>query len=237
MATSTARRERGFSRATLGLSIGIAGALAFVAITAPWASGGRARTLAAAGVNLDQCANLTTPCEWQNGNLNGSNSAFAENDVVPFRLAIEGLEAGPHQIHINYDFTAGGNKAYDFLATYNASETVDLCAVGGGGVSSMCPVLPAPSTVTFPSDAFVANTLAVSGAETASGVARDLTIFGGSITNISGPLHDGSVSGNSSGDFVVTFTSVGSAVLLTWGGHLAQSSYWDVAAGGAPDGA
>jgi hypothetical protein len=35
----------------------------------------------------------------------------------------------------------------------------------------------------------------------------------------------------------VSFTSTGSAVLLAWGGHLAQSAYWDVAAGGPPDGA
>ena len=44
-------------------------------------------------VNLDQCANDTTPCTWQNGDLNGNNSAYAEGDVVPFRLAIEGRAA------------------------------------------------------------------------------------------------------------------------------------------------
>ena len=36
---------------------------------------------------------------------------------MPFRLAVEGLPTGSHTIHINYDFTAGGPKAYDFLAT------------------------------------------------------------------------------------------------------------------------
>src|SRR5690349_331235 len=56
-------------------------------------------------VNLDQCANQATPCSWQNGDLNGNNSSYAEGDVVPFRLAIEGLTAGSHTIHINYDFT------------------------------------------------------------------------------------------------------------------------------------
>ena len=35
-------------------------------------------------VNLDQCANDTTPCTWQNGDLNGNNSAYAVGDVVPF---------------------------------------------------------------------------------------------------------------------------------------------------------
>src|SRR5262245_41903044 len=95
---------------------------------------------ASLGANLDQCANDTTPCAWQNGDLNGNNSAYAEGDVVPFRLAVEGLAPGSHTIHINYDFTAGGHEAYDFLATYNATETVNPCAAGGGAVSSLCPI-------------------------------------------------------------------------------------------------
>src|SRR6266508_5999232 len=143
----------------------------------------------ALSVNLDQCANGTTPCTWQNGDLNGNNSAYAEGDVVPFRLAIEGLTAGTHSFHINYDFTAGGHEAYDFLATYNATETVDLCASGGGGVSSLCPTLPAPSVQAFPSDPFPvpgANNLTVAGAEAFSAVPRDLTMYGGTITSIAG---------------------------------------------------
>src|SRR5512147_3087283 len=139
-------------------------------------------------VNLDQCANETTPCSWQNGDLNGNNSAYAEGDVVPFRLAVEGLSAGQHSIHINYDFTAGGHEAYDFLATYNATETVDLCATGGGAVSSMCPALSAPVTAQFPSDTFAvpgANNLTVAGAEAAaSSISRNLTMFGGTIDSI-----------------------------------------------------
>ena len=193
-------------------------------------------------VNLDQCANDTTPCTWQNGDLNGNNSAYAEGDVVPFRLAIEGLTPGSHSFHINYDFTAGGHEAYDFLATYNATETVDLCASGGGGVSSLCPSLPAPSVQVFPSDPFAvpgANNLPVSGAEAAGGVSRNLTMYGGTITSITpatGPVHSGTTTGNSTADFVVTFNATGSAVLFAWGGHLASSTYWKNS-GGSPDGA
>ena len=69
---------------------------------------------AAAGVNLDQWATLDNA--WQNGNLNGNNTRYPEGGIVPFRLAIEGLKAGAHTIRIQYDFTAGGHKAYDFLA-------------------------------------------------------------------------------------------------------------------------
>jgi len=193
--------------------------------------------LRAAGltVNLDQWA--STEAAWQNGNVNGNNSQYPEGGIVPFRLAIENLAPGSHSIHINYDFTAGGHKAYDFLATWNATNSPDICSAGGGAVSSMCPFLPAALSSTFPSDGLSANGLSVSGAQVYSGAPRRLTIWGGAVTGITGPAHDGSVDGNSTGDFTVTFESTGSAVLLAWGGHLAQSAYWDLAAGGPRDGA
>ena len=187
------------------------------------------------GVNLDQCANLATPdCEWQNGDLNKNNSAYAEGDVVPFRLAIEGLTPGSHSIHINTDFTAGGHKAYDFLASVDVTESVDLCAVGGGAVSSLCPSLGAADAEGFPADAFndtgdgsgtvdgaIADAAGVLGSN-----GRELRIYGGTITQISGLTHAGNVNGNSTVDMLVTFNATGSAVLLVWGGHLAKSSYW-----------
>jgi hypothetical protein len=190
---------------------------------------------AGTGVNLDQWA--TIDAAWQNGNLNGNNAAYPEGGIVPFRFAIEGLSAGGHTIHVNYDFSAGGHKAYDFLATWNAWRSPNLCSAGGGAVSSMCPGLPGSSSHAFPADPFVANGLSVTGAEVYSGRPRRLTIWGGTITSISGPSHSGSVNSNSTADYVVHFTSTGSAVLLAWGGHLAQSGYWDSAAGGARDGA
>jgi hypothetical protein len=191
---------------------------------------------AATTVDLDQWA--STDAAWQNGNLNGNNSRYPEGGIVPFRVAIEGLEPGAHSIHINYDFTAGGHKAYDFLATWNVTHAKGkICSKSGGAISSMCPNLPDSSSAAFPSDGYRANGLSVRGAETYSGAPRRLTIWGGTITSISGPTHSGSPNGNSTGDFVVRFRSTGRAVLLAWGGHLAQSSYWDRSAGGPPDGA
>jgi hypothetical protein len=191
---------------------------------------------AAVTVDLDQWA--STDLFWQNGNLNGNNSRYPEGGIVPFRVAFEGLKAGDHTIHINYDFTAGGHKAYDFLATWNVTNASGKqCAKSGGAISSMCPSLPASSSAAFPSDPFVANGLSVAGAEKYSGAPRRLTIWGGTITSISRPVHAGSVNGNSTADITVRFRSTGSAVLLAWGGHLAQSRYWDTAGGGARDGA
>ena len=91
---------------------GIAVATALATSAAPVRAG--------VGVNLDQWA--SSDLAWQNGNLNGNNSRYPEGGIVPFRLAVEGLKAGAHSIHINYDFTAGGHKAYDFLATWNVTN-------------------------------------------------------------------------------------------------------------------
>lgn len=191
---------------------------------------------AGGSVNLDQWA--SSDKAWQNGNLNGNNSRYPEGGIVPFRLAVEGLAAGQHSVHINYDFTAGGRKAYDFLATWDVTNAKGkVCGGAGGGISSMCPKMPAASSAAFPSDGYKVDGLTVRGAEIYSAAPRRLTIWGGSIISISGPTHSGSPNGNSSADFLVRFRSTGSAVLLAWGGHLAQSAYWNRSAGGPSDGA
>jgi hypothetical protein len=187
-------------------------------------------------VNLDQWA--STDFAWQNGNLNGNNSRYPEGGVVPFRLALEGLAAGPHEIKISYDFTAGGHKAYDFLATWNATHGAgSICTPSGGAISSMCPALPTASTYPFPVDPFVTDGLSVIGAQDYAGIPRRLSLWGGTISSITSPVHSGSAAGNSEVELVVRFKATGPAVLLAWGGHLAQSSYWNTAAGGTPDGA
>jgi hypothetical protein len=217
--------------------IGLASATALVVgalMAVSLGTGGSAR---AAGLSLDLDQWATLNAAWQNGDLNGMNTTYPEGGVVPFRLAIEGLKAGNHSLHINYDFTAGGHKAYDFLSAWNAWRAPSLCAPKGGAISSLCPGLGAASTASFPGDSFKTDGLTVAGAQAYSTFSRRLTIYGGTITSISAPVHSGSASGNSSADVTVRFTSKGSAVLLAWGGHLAQSGYWDVAGGGAPDGA
>jgi len=223
-------RRRGRSRRLL-VAITVALALASLAV------GLEVRIArAATTVNLDQWASLSNA--WQNGNLNGNNARYPEGGVVPFRVAFEGLAVGSHVVHINYDFTAGGHKAYDFLATWNVTNASgEICSASGGGISSMCPSLPSPSTYAFPADPFLADGLSVTTAQVYSGTPRRLTLWGGTITSISGPVHSGSVSGNSTADFTVRFTSTGSAALLAWGGHLAQSAFWNLAAGGERDGA
>jgi hypothetical protein len=191
---------------------------------------------AAVTVNLDQWASLDAA--WQNGNLNGNNSRYPEGGIVPFRLALEGLSVGNHEIKIAHDFTAGGHKAYDFLATWNATNAAGaICIPSGGAISSMCPSLPPVSTYPFPVDPFKTDGLTVSGAQVYAGMSRRLSIWGGTVLSITSPVHTGSASGNSDVEMIVRFKASGPAVLLAWGGHLAQSSYWNSAGGGARDGA
>jgi hypothetical protein len=214
------------------VAIALIAILASTAWLGPLALDGRA----AASVNLDQWASLDFA--WQNGNLNGNNSRYPEGGVVPFRLALEGLAAGSHEIRISYDFTASGHKAYDFLATWNATNGAgSICSPSGGAISSMCPALPTASTFPFPADPYVADGLSVFGAEEYAGMPSRMSLWGGTISSMSSPVHSGSTAGNSSVELIVRFKSTGSAVLLAWGGHLAQSSYWNKAGGGTPDGA
>src|SRR6476659_7261833 len=166
-------------------------------------------TTAAAGslnVNLDQFANQPGQ-GWQNGDLNGNNSSYGEGDVVPFRLAIEGLAAGQHTIHLNYDFLTGGSEAYVFLTTWTITENPNKCAdPSAGGASSHCPNgLGAADLHAFPGDPFtpaVSPGLSVNGAMAFSGVSRNLTMYGGTVNGVTDPAH-----ASGKGDMVVTFTT------------------------------
>ena len=198
-----------------------------------------APTIAAAGslnVNLDQFANKPGQ-GWQNGDLNGNNSSYGEGDVVPFRLAIEGLAAGQHTIHLNYDFLTGGSEAYDFLATWNVTENPNKCAdPNSGGASSQCPnSLGAADVHAFPGDPFtpaVSPGLSVNGAIAFAGVSRNLTMYGGTVDGITVPAH-----ASGKGDMVVTFTTTSDWAFFLWGAHIAQSAYWNESNGGAANGA
>jgi uncharacterized repeat protein (TIGR01451 family) len=190
-------------------------------------------------VNLDQFANLPGQ-GWQNGDLNGNNSAYGEGDVVPFRLAIEGLDntqSSTHTIHLNYDFLTGGSEAYDFLATWNVTENPNKCAdPSAGGASSQCPNgLGSADIKAFPADPFVPAVspgLSVNGAMAFSGVSRNLTMYGGTVNSITVPAH-----ASGKGDMVVTFTTTSDWAFFLWGAHIAQSAYWNESNGGSPNGA
>ena len=221
---------------SMGQSKAGSGSVAKGSTSGSTASGLSTAAATSLNVNLDQFANLPGQ-GWQNGDLNGNNSAYGEGDVVPFRLAIEGLAAGQHTIHLNYDFLTSGSEAYDFLATWNVTENPNKCAdPSAGGASSHCPnSLGAADTHAFPGDPFspaVSPGLTVNGAMAFSGVSRSLTMNGGTVNSISVPAH-----ASGKGDMKVTFTTSSDWAFFLWGAHIAQSAYWNESSGGAANGA
>src|SRR5882672_5235617 len=68
---------------------------------------------AATNATLDQCANggkggprlACLLSQWQNGNINGNNSQYAEGNSVPFRALITVPNGGTHNIWIQFDNT------------------------------------------------------------------------------------------------------------------------------------
>ena len=87
-----------------------------------WSSGWAAGDGARGGI---ASTSISGPAVTRPGRTATSTATTAATPKVgscPFRLALEGLKPGAHSIHINYDFTAGGHKAYDFLATWNVTN-------------------------------------------------------------------------------------------------------------------
>src|SRR4051812_46654043 len=82
--------------------------------------------------DIDQCRNGTvaSPVQcanaaWVNGNIGETNSHYRENDSVPFRATLTNLDtsAPSHTLVIQYDNLQSGLHAYDYLTSYNRTET------------------------------------------------------------------------------------------------------------------
>ena len=170
------------------------------------------------GADIEQCRNGTfaspqqcTGAAWQTGNAGASNSHYREGDSVPFRAKLINLStSGSHTLVIEYDTIDNGAHAYDYLTSYNRTETTaDPCSgisPCAGGSSFPIPVDP---TITFANS----SSTQVPGA---------ITIWNGTITNIAYGTSD--AAGKRS--VIVTFTATNSTVLLAWGGHIASQIDW-----------
>ena len=87
--------------------------------------------------SLNQCANgpIAAPAScsdanYQNGDLNKSNSHWAEGEFVPFQLLLTGITAGDHTVAIQYEVVNGTKHAYDYLGSFDATEST-----GGPGLA------------------------------------------------------------------------------------------------------
>src|SRR5439155_19264961 len=126
--------------------------------------------------NLNQCKNgapsshvacIQSTGAWQNGNLGATNSHYRENDSVPFQVLLTGMggsNAGPHTLDINWAETAGSKHAYDYLTSYNRTETTaDACAGFLGFTAATCA--SSHSTITIGADPNLAGCAGFTGTQ------------------------------------------------------------------------
>src|SRR6266550_5091386 len=110
--------------------------------------------------NIDQCRNgqITAPVQcandaWVNGNLGEQNSHYREGDSVPFRTVLTDLNASAgntHTLVIQYDTLQSGTHAYDYLTTYNRTETTaNATADIPGTAPGNCFTIPVDLTIHF----------------------------------------------------------------------------------------
>lgn len=198
-------------------------------------------TALAASANLDQCANGAfdtdppdpTPCrdtDWQNGSLNQQHAHYLEGDSVPYRAVLTDLTVGEtYTLTIEWDATvSSGKHALDYLTSFNRTEpTADPCldinadkGLDCSDIDSM-PIPPDPNVQAGPDGipATPDDIVQVSG---------DFTIYGGTITGLSGYTLVGDFTGASMTSITVTFTADDSSntVVLAWGGHISRRLDW-----------
>jgi hypothetical protein len=191
----------------------------------------------------DQCSNDTgtgyttgdTGCRWINGNLQSNNSRYAEGDATVQRLWLTDLVPGStHTITLKYGTTKQGKHAYDFLTTWDWSESwitaADLCQDITGCLGSVVQ-----STLDIPQDPNVPNSF-----EPSAPGDRLFVMRGGTLTGATTPaVVSGSYAGDSETVTTVSFT-VGNTgdmcatkqgtttcgVALWFGAHVAAQANW-----------
>jgi len=171
--------------------------------------------------NIDQCRNgsIDAPVQcinnaWQNGNLGPENSHYREGDSVPFRAVLTNLDTSAgntHTLVIQYDTLQGGKHAYDYLTSFNRTETTanataDISAVSGPG---SCFPIPVDMTIAFENPG-------------SSQVPGCISIWNGTITNIA----YGTTDTEGQRSVIVTFTATDPTVVIAWGGHIASQIDW-----------
>ena len=212
-------RETAVARAFTGRASRVLAATLFllaVAMAAPMLA--RAANEAA---NIDQCRNgsFDAPVQcagnaWVNGNLGPENSHYREGDSVPFRatLTVDNSSSTTHTLTIQYDTLQSGKHAYDYLTSYNRTETSADATTDVSGVSGLgsCFPIPVDFSILFTNPG-------------SSQVPGCISIWNGTITSIT----YGSPTDTSDQQSVnVTFTAADTTVLLAWGGHIATQVDW-----------
>ncbi|MBN1155284.1 PKD domain-containing protein [candidate division KSB1 bacterium] len=159
----------------------------------------------------EQWANLWD--EWITGINTPPKGSYQEDDVIPYRFYMNTLTTGSHTLTIEYESTKAGVHAFDYLMTYNATETPSI----GDDITNF--PWAGPSTYAIPLDPNVSG----------AGVTQqpgNFTIYNGTITAVSSYTLLGTYLGDSNTQITITFEAASEEVLIVWGGHIASEDDW-----------
>jgi hypothetical protein len=194
--------------------------------------------LLAEAANLDQCANggvgdPVEPCSgasWVNGNVNNSKAHWTEGQSVAYRQILTGFTIGSsYTVTLGYDTTKGGKHALDYLTSFDRTETL---AMG----NNPCSGVTGCNLGTFTTFPIPTDPLVTAGFDQIPGNSDDITqipgnftLFGGTITAVSGYTLSGSYAGDSHTTITITFTANATNMVLAWGGHIGTRADWGAA--------
>ncbi len=174
---------------------------------------------------------------WQNGNLGPENAHLVEGYSTPFRNVMTNLPVNKAiTLVIGYDIKNSGGNAYDYLTTYNrlndpahqalfghAPETVDPAA-GVAGVAAITTTYPIPAPNSIAAESGLQQP--VTDFNTLPAAAKQMTLFGGTITDVQYVTQGDLTDAQSETTIAVTFSTPNPTAVLAWGGHIAKCSVW-----------
>lgn len=225
---------------------------------------GSANAASSGGYSLYQCANGGTGtlqscsgANYQHGDLNPTNSHWAEGDFVPFQLRLTGLASGSYTVAIKYKTVDNGLHAYDYLGSFDATETTSPTpnAAHANGNNPCSTVIPGcdptkpTDTVNIPAANLTGLNLTCASTLNdfqPSSPTGKFSLWGPSGSAFTGaptyetPLNQATQHG---GKVTACFTIVdvsfkvpsdNASLVLAWGGHVASALDWgpDTGAGG-----
>lgn len=197
--------------------------------------------------NLNQCANggkgTLAGCtgNYVNADLHNTNSHWAEGDYVPFQLVLSDITQGQHTVTLRYENVANGVHAYDYLGSFDTTETTGPATPAHSNLNDPCSTYVPGCLPGTPTDTLAITTPALSGVNSACGSSGQtpaspatgyFKLWGPTNSTLDSMSYTvvNQLSGKSDcSTFVaVNFTSPadGSTMVLAWGGHIASSLDW-----------
>jgi hypothetical protein len=187
---------------------------------------------------LSQCANgalfsLGPPpvsgqsCSWVSGNVNASKASYLEGSSVAYRMQMGGLVNGSsHSLTIAWASSQTGKHALDYLTTYNSTVGLAHPCDGTTGCSGSGSTFPIPTDLALSGGSSLGTGMVGGRWQLLGPSTGNLTIWGGTITSITGLSYSGSFSGTSSTQITINFTASASNPVIAWGGHIATHTDW-----------